>query len=127
MSLGYEVYEDNRSFEKTGLTGTVTKYARDTMTFPCYVLCATKEKPVEAYKISVLQSMFKASKSFDENSSGSISLYYSQEDKDKLLRLGQILPKQVKPFLQLFEGSHIDGFFDKATMLSGDYLYVLAE
>ena len=128
MSLGYETYEDNRDFQQDGLTGTVRKYITEDMQFPCYIVEMTAEHSIEKYKIEVLQKMFKTVDTYDEEEAKLvISVYISSGDRT--LRLGQITPKQVKPFLRLFEKDteQIHGFFDKDTELTDDYLYVLSE
>ena len=128
MSLGYDTYEDNRDFQQDGLTGTVRKYITEDMQFPCYIVEMTAEHSIEKYKIEVLQKMFKTVDTYDEEEAKLvISVYISSGDRT--LRLGQITPKQVKPFLRLFEKDteQIHGFFDKDTELTDDYLYVLSE
>ena len=101
MSLGYETYEDNRDFQQEGLTGTVRKYITEDLQFPCYIVNMTEEHNVPKYKIGVLQKMFKTVDTYDEEEAKLvISVYVS--NGDKTIRLGQITPKQVKPFLRLF-------------------------
>lgn len=125
MALGYEVYEDNRNFEQDGLTGDVKRYVTEKMEFPCYIIVATPDNIVENYKISVLTRMFANIKTYNEDdANSSISLYFNQGDKT--VKLGKIFPKQVKSFLKLFEGNIVDGFYDKDTKLTDDYLYVLS-
>jgi hypothetical protein len=126
MSLGYETYEDNRDFEQTGLTGNVIRYATEGMTFPCYIICSTEEKPVEMYKIEILRKMFSTtSDNFDEDTLNSvINIYFTMSSQT--VRLGKIISKQVKAFLHLFEGDIIKGYLDKDTLLENDYLYVLS-
>jgi hypothetical protein len=128
MSLGYETYEDNRTFEQEGLTGTVRKYITEDMQFPCFIVQMDTEHKIEKYKIDVLQKMFKTVDTYDEEEAKLvISIYISGDDRT--IRLGQITPKQVKPFLRLFEKDteQIIGYFDKDTELKGDFLYVLSE
>lgn len=126
MDYGYEVYEDKRNFEQKGLTGTVSRYATEKMRYPCYVIGTDNEHPVEKFKIDVLRSMFKTADVYnEEESKRAIALYFAQGDE--IARLGQIYPKQVKPFLQLFENCLVTGYFDANTKLIDDYLYVLAE
>ena len=128
MSLGYDTYEDNREFEQDGLTGTVRKYVTENMQYPCYIVEMTDDHIIEKYKIGVLQKMFKTVDTYDEEEAKLvISVYIS--GSGKLLRLGQITPKQVKPFLRLFDKDmdYIYGYFDSDTELTKDYLYVLSE
>ncbi len=128
MSLGYDTYEDNRNFEQEGLTGTVRKYITEDMQFPCYILRMVEDKPIEKYKIAVLQKMFQTVETYDEEEAALIISIYISDDK-RTLRLGQITPKQVKPFLRLFEKDleQVIGYFDKNTELKDDLLYVLSE
>ena len=129
VELGYETYEDKREFTQEGLTGTVTKYTKDVLTFPCYVINQTEELPIKAFKTNTLMKMFAvSSKVYDEEAAKlKISVYYSQNGR--VIRLGQLSPNQVKPFLSLFESeiSAIDCYYDKDTKLTQDMLYVLAE
>lgn len=128
MSLGYETYEDNRDFEQDGLTGTVRKYITEDRQYPCYIVNMTAEHNVPKYKIEVLQKMFKTVDTYDEEEAKLvISVYIS--DGSKTLRLGQITPKQVKPFLRLFDDDieQVSGYFDANTELTDEYLYVLSE
>lgn len=127
MALGYDTFEDDRDFEQKGLTGKVSRYTTEKMSFPCYIIDADSGQKVEAYKIKVLKNMtanIGSSKNIDIEDD-MINLYFSQGGQ--MARLGKICPKQVKSFLKLFEGNKIDGFFDKDTPLNDDYLYVLAE
>jgi hypothetical protein len=128
MSLGYDTYEDNRNFEQEGLTGTVRKYITEDMQFPCYILRMVEDKHIEKYKIAVLQKMFQTVETYDEEEAALIISIYISDDK-RTLRLGQITPKQVKPFLRLFEKDleQVIGYFDKNTELKDDLLYVLSE
>ncbi len=128
MSLGYNTYEDNRNFEQEGLTGTVRKYITEDMQFHSYILRLVEDKPIEKYKIAVLQKMFQTVETYDEEEAALIISIYISDDK-RTLRLGQITPKQVKPFLRLFEKDleQVIGYFDKNTELKDDLLYVLSE
>lgn len=126
MSLGYDTYEDNRSFEQDGLTGEVKRYATEGMNFPCYIINCDSEHTVEAFKIKVLKNMFSAIRAYDEEEAKlAISLYFHQGDKTA--KLGQIYPKQVKSFLKLFESNFVEGYLSENKKLEGEYLYVLAE
>lgn len=126
MSLGYETFEDNRTFEQEGLTGNVKRYTTEDMTFPCFVICADDEHPVELFKIKILQQMSASSVSFDEETAKlAINVYFNQNEQT--ITITKLYPKQVKSFLKLFENCQIDGYYDDGTKLSGDMLYVLAE
>ena len=118
MSIGYDIEDSNRSFEKKGLTGTVTRYTTDDLKFPCYIVSA----PFEKYKLKVLKSMYQKVESYDEEESR-LAIYF--EEGGKRVGLGKIYPRQVKSFLQLFSTNKIVGFYDKDTVLENDYLYVL--
>lgn len=120
MSVGYDLDEDDRSFEQSGLTGTVTRYTESSMVYPCYIVKA----PFETYKLKVLQSMFHKV-SFDSEEDGDLAIQLYFESGEQIVGLGKIFPRQVKSFLRLFEGSDIKGYYDENTMLEGDYLYVL--
>ncbi len=104
------------------------KYITEDMQFPCYILRMVEDKPIEKYKIAVLQKMFQTVETYDEEEAALIISIYISDDK-RTLRLGQITPKQVKPFLRLFEKDleQVIGYFDKNTELKDDLLYVLSE
>ena len=127
MALGYETYEDTRDFEQEGLTGEVARYSTEHMTFPCFIICSTEDNIVEEYKTKTVKSMFVSpSDKFDEETFNSvINIYFHIQGQT--IRYGKILPKQVKSFLKLFEGNIVEGYYDKDTKLTDDYLYVLAE
>lgn len=126
MSLGYETYEDNRSFEQKGLTGSVKRFTTDKMEYPCFIIQSTDDNPVKLFKMQTLQRMFATTKVYDESLTDSlIYLYFSTAGK--IAKVGSIRPSQVKPILSLFEGNNVIGFLDKDTQLEGMHLYVLAE
>lgn len=128
MALGYETYDDDRDFEQTGLTGDVLRYSIQHMKFPCYVLCQSKENVIDAYKVELLKRMLvhpNGQTLNEEELSSGIEIYYTEGGQTA--RFGKILPKQVKPFLKLFEGNIIEGYYTKDKKLTEDYLYVLAE
>jgi hypothetical protein len=126
MALGYETFEDNREFEQKGLTGEVARYSTENMVFPCYIVCSTQENPVDINRVKILKGMAINSGKFDEEMLlSTINIYYNQSNKT--IRLGKIFPKQVKSFLSLFKGNIIEGYYDKDTKLTDEYLYVLSE
>lgn len=126
MALGYDVYEDDRSFEQKGLTGQVRRYTTTNMNFPCFIICNSDEKPVKAHSINTLKKMFPSLKTYDESVANSlIHIYFNQADKTA--KLGVIFPSQVKTFLRLFEYCDVDGYMNSDTKLDGMYRYVLAE
>lgn len=127
MSLGFDVAEEQRTFVKEGMTGEVRRYTQEKMSYPCYILVNSEEKPVEMHKIKVLPSMFKTGEISGTTNLEvqGISIYY--REGEKTIKLGKIMPRQVKGFLRLFDGNVIDGFVDAKTPISGDYLYVLSD
>ena len=126
MSLGFDTYEDNRSFEQKGLTGEVKRYSTGKLEYPNIIIVATEEKPVEMYKFKVLHEMFGALKSYNEDEANlKIHMYFKQGSQ--LAKVGIIQPKQVKSVMKLFDSNLVEGFFDADTELIGDYIYVLSE
>lgn len=125
MTLGYETYDDNRNFEQEGLTGNVRRYVTESMTFPCFILVAEEDKPVEIVKIKVLKQMAEVVETYNEEEANSlISVYFSSGDKTAYL--GKIQPRQVKSFISLFSANTVVAYYDKETLLEGDMRYVLA-
>lgn len=126
MSLGYDTFSDERTFDKQGITGQVQRYSREAMNYPCYIIRSEDENKVGVHQITVLKNMFNTVVSFDKSSEdNSIYVYFCQSEK--VARIGKISPRQVKAFLRLFDGNLVDCFLDKDTELKGDYLYVLAD
>lgn len=119
-----EVYEDERSFAVEGISGKISKFLKEGVSYPFFLLENTKEHPVQLNRLQVLANLFNAS----QNSNSSltpVSVYY--KDCEKVLKLGKLGSRQVKAFLRLFSDNSIVGMFDKDTELRGEYLYVLSE
>ena len=123
--LGYDTFEDDRTFIQDGITGEVRRYTTANMQFPCFVILNNDAKPVKSHSIDTLQRMFPVSKVYTgDDMSEIINIYFNQDDKT--VRLGSINQTQVKTFLRLFENNDIDGYIDENTKLNGMYLYVLS-
>ncbi len=120
MALGYEVYEDTRDFTHEGLTGEVSRYVTDSMQFPCFIIVATEEHPVERYKIDVLRNMLGCI----GEKSDEVALYFKQGDQ--MAQIGRIFSGQVNSFLRLFDGNELKAFYSRGKELEGSYMYVLA-
>lgn len=126
MGLGYDTFDDSRTFDKQGITGQVQRYSREAMNYPCYIIRSEDENKVGMHQITVLKNMFETIVEYDKNAEdNSIYIYFYQADK--MVRIGKIVPRQVKAFLRLFSDNLVDCFLDKDTELTGDYLYVLSE
>lgn len=125
MSLGYDVNQSTRSYEKEGISGEVRRYAKERMSYPHFLLVNSKENSVEMHRLQVLSSMFQVSSTLSGGNSNSITVYY--KEGDRTIKLGKIAPRQVKAFLRLFDGNQIEGKLDSKTPLEGDYLYVLSD
>lgn len=113
--LGYDVYDDERDFESEE----VKRYTTTKMEYPCYIISGN----VEMFKFNVLKNMFNNSTQLIEGLQ-TIDIYFEQGDQ--MVKLGKIIPSQVKSFISLFKNAKIVGYFDEDTKLEGDYLYVLA-
>ena len=124
--LGFDVYEDNRDFEKEGITGKVQRYSIENVEYPFLMLHASEENPVHKHQLEVLPNMFACTVTGGSTTKDNGIVIYYTDDK-VIARLGKILPRQVKAFLRLFDGNEIDGMLDESHHLQGDYLYVLAE
>lgn len=126
MSLGYETFDANRSFEKQGITGQVQRYSRESMNYPCYIIRSEDDNKVGMHQITVLKNMFETIVSYDKGAEDdSIYVYFCKDGK--LIRIGKIFPHQVKAFLRLFSDNYVDCFMDKDTELKDQYLYVLSD
>jgi hypothetical protein len=127
MALGFDVYEDNRDFSKEGITGTVKRHSIENASYPNIIVEVDDEHPVESYKFQVLKSMLNTSSVFDNSVDGNnaIALYFKQSEK--VAKIGQIFPQQVKAFLRLFESNNLSGYYSETEKIDGMYLYVLSE
>ena len=74
--LGYDVYEDKRSFEKEGLTGNVKKYTTEKMSFPCFVIVSDEEHKVPLFKIKTIKQM-----------SSTVDIYNEEDDDVFMLKV----------------------------------------
>lgn len=125
MPLGYDSYDDERSFEQEGITGEVTRFPVENEKFPNIILIQDEAKPIPQHRMQVLPSMFACSVPTDGSSASPIYIYYSENGKT--IHIGRIFPRQVRAFLRLFSGNKVIGNLDKDTPLEGSYLYVLSE
>lgn len=120
MSLGYEVHEDDRDFASED----VKRYTYTDMSYPCYIVELSNEKPLAKFTLEVLKNMLVGTEKFDPNAV-TISIYFSQGERT--VKFGVIQARQAKTFLKLLEKNDVIGFFDKDTILRGDMLYVLSD
>ncbi len=119
MALGFEIKEKEQ--EEVKPTKAVSRYSTEAMAFPCIIICATEENPLQQYKVKVLRMMFPIGVSAEEDM---IKVYCKYGDTT--VRLGKIASSQIKSVLSLFESNLVEGFLDADTPLKGDYLYVLS-
>ena len=117
-------YVDNRSFDVEGITGEIKRYLNEPVAYPYFLIESTPDCPVQLSRLQVLANIFVTSKVIDKGSTA-ITVYY--KDGEKVLKLGKLSPKQVKSFLRLFSGNSVTGMYDDSKVLTGEYLYVLAE
>lgn len=137
--LGFDVVEQNISFEREGITGEITEYVFEDQEYPCMVVEVTEGKQVPMYVMMVLQKFFNSSNSIAHNRGeefGDISkeekrmiaLYMS--DGNQTMKLGRIVGMQVPSILKLFKGFRILGYIklnDKVVELKGDKVYILVD
>lgn len=125
---GYDVYEDNRTFEQEGITGEVTRYTKVDVNYPYFMLINHNDGNFPLYKMKTLPSLMvnaKTQQSGDVELNKTIEIYF--KDGERVIRLGKILPKQVKGFLNIFEGSDIKCMLNPDKELVGEYMYILAD
>lgn len=126
MELGYEVFEEERDFTQSGITGEVKRYTTTSMAFPCYIIHSDEDHTIKKFKINVLRKMFSTGVGVDADSGEDLGIHIYFSQGGQTARLGKIYPKQVKSFLQLFSGDVVSGYLDGGTELKGDLLYVLS-
>lgn len=125
--LGYDTYTDERDFEVAGITGEVVNYCMNSMQYPNIIIDSTEENPMPRYKFEVLHNMIVGTnvEKFDADLLDA-RIYVYITLNDKMYRIGQIFPKQVKSFLSLFEGMQVYGYLKEEEKIEGIYLYALA-
>ena len=127
MPSSYEVYEDKRDFEEQGITGEVTRYQITDMEYPCFLLSNTTELPIPKYALMTLKSLLldtRVREYSQEELNSVINIYF--KDKDVVVRLGVILPRNVKSFISSFEKYDLRCFYSKDTELKNDMMFVLS-
>lgn len=125
---GYDIYEDKRTFEQEGITGEVTRYTKVDVTYPYFMLINHHDGNFPLYKMKTLPSLLVNAKTQQSGVDGldkSIEIYF--KDGERAIRLGKILPKQVKGFLNIFDGCDVKCMLNETTELQGDYMYILAD
>lgn len=125
--MNYEdSYTDNRTFDVDGISGSVSKYVKEDVSYPYFLLEATEECPVPLNRLQVLPNLFGTTQIVSGISTASpVTIYYKAEGK--VIKLGKLAARQVKSFLRLFEGNKVTGMYDEKTPLAGDNLYVLSD
>lgn len=118
MELGYEIDENQQTFEKPGFTGEVTRYSESSLEYPCIIVQAGFEK----YKLDVLKTMLQRKAEVPE---GTPVTYLYFEHAGNMASVGHLTQEQVKAVLDLFHDNGIRGYFDANTALDGDMVYVL--
>lgn len=119
-----DAFVDNREFNVEGISGSVSRYLKEKVSYPFFLLESTADSPVQLNKLKVLANLFGTSTVTNSDLSP-VSVYY--KDGDKVVKLGKLSARQVKSFLRLFTDNKVVGMYDKDTELKGDYLYVLSE
>lgn len=128
LTVGYDVdtsKKTGRKFEREGITGVVKRYEEDKVSYPYIKVINTEDAPVKKHTVKALSVMFASGELLSQEADKLIALYL--EYSGKTLKLGTILPRQVKPILNMFKGQRIIGMLDKNTILEGDYVYILSD
>lgn len=118
----YDVDEDNRNYEREGLTDKITPYSYVDKEYPNIVL-DIENKELPKYKVEALTVMVSA-KITAEEESNMISLYLKIQNN--LMKLGKIHKRQVKAIKKLFKDYKVMGYLDKDTELKDELIYVLS-
>ena len=127
MPSSFEVYEDKRDFQEQGITGEVTRYQITDMQYPCFLLSNTAETPIPMYALMTLKSLLldtKVKEYTEEELNSVISMYF--KDKETVVKLGVILPRNVKAFINSFETYDLKCFYSENKELEGDMMFVLS-
>lgn len=128
MSVGFDVHEDKRTFEQEGITGNISRFAKVEVKYPYFMLVNSTDKKIPLYRIKTLPALLVNSKTREisvEEDKKSIEVYF--RDGEKVIRLGKILPHQVKSFLGLFSEYSVECMLDENQKLVGDMMYILSD
>lgn len=128
MSVGFDVHEDKRTFEQEGITGSISRFAKVDVKYPYFMLVNSSDKKIPLYRIKTLPALLVNSKTREisvEEDKKSIEVYF--RDEDKIVRLGKILPHQVKSFLGLFSEYDVECMLTENQKLTGDMMYILSD
>lgn len=110
MSLGYEVFDDERNFEQEGITGEVKKYAKGVMKYPCIILTETEENRLNLFSLQTAKEMFtKPDAIYDETYVDRIVYVYVRLLDGHLISFNSIDSSKVNAFCNLFQGHLITG------------------
>lgn len=116
-SVGYEVYEDKRTFEKD-------KDCLDGLSYPCMIVELGTEITVPKSRMLTLKGMMDSANVSIGVCAEPVNLYFRT---DKLMLVGKLQARQIKSFLKLFNEVPIKGFLSKDVELVGDKLYILSD
>ncbi len=128
MDSSYEIYEDTRDFEEQGITGEVTRYQIVDMEYPAFILENTTEKPIPMYALMTLKSLLFDSKAREYDSNelrNMISMYF--KENATVVKLGVMLPRNVKSFINFFEKYDLKCFINKDKEVKGDKMFILSD
>ena len=115
--VGYEAYEDKRTFEKS-------KDYLDGISYPCMIVDLSSGINIPKSRMLTLKGMMDSANVSVGKVADPVNLYFRT---DKLMLVGKLQARQIKSFLKLFDEVSIKGFLDADTELQGDKLYVLSD
>lgn len=110
MSLGYDVFEDDRDFEQEGITGEVKKFTKGKMKYPCLILTETEDNRLNYFSLQTAKEMFtKKDAIYNEDYADSIIFVYIRLLDGHLISFNSIDSQKVNAFCNLFNGHKITG------------------
>lgn len=115
--VGYEAYEDNRTFEKD-------KGYLEGVSYPCMIVNLGSQITIPKSRMVTLKGMMDSANVAIGITAEPVNLYFRT---DKLMLVGKLQARQIKSFLKLFSEVEIQGFLNKDTELLGDKLYILSD
>lgn len=116
-TVGYEVYEDKRTFEKD-------KDFLEGLSYPCMIVELGTEITVPKSRMLTLKGMMESANVAVGDCAEPVNLYFRT---DKLMLVGKLQARQIKSFMKLFSEVKVVGFLNKDTELTGDKLYILSD
>ncbi len=122
-----EVFEDKRSFEQEGITGSITRYTTTTFEYPCIIITHTAEHPIMRFQVEALKRIMQTNSSFGELKTDEQFVTVYIQMQDVTTKYGKVSTKQMRLLLSTFEKNKLVGYYSDGRILEDFMVYVLAD